>query len=159
MIPWYLPPMYVNNCQEGLFAFTLWTKSNSWESCQVAFHNWNSQWSQVSVLYQNIKALYMSSIGTFFMWNQISARFIFTWPENMYYPFLSALYLDLMSYLMESTGTGQVNATCPVGSTLGWSAEFKHINISANSVHSWGDWQHLKGHWKRERQSLTIVWT
>jgi hypothetical protein len=27
-------------------------------------------------------------------------------------------YLDLVSYLMEPTGTGQVNVTCPVGSTL-----------------------------------------
>jgi hypothetical protein len=61
---------------------------------------------------------------------------------------------NIVSYLMESTGTGQVNVTCPVSSTLSWSAEFKHRNISANAVHVWGDWQHLKGHWvKRERQS------
>jgi hypothetical protein len=58
-----------------------------------------------------------SYIGSFFMWNQISACFIFTSPEKLY-PFLSAIYLDLVSYLMEPTGTGQVNATCPVGSTL-----------------------------------------
>jgi hypothetical protein len=38
------------------------------------------------------------------------------------------------------------NATCPVGSTLSWSAEFKHRNISAHAVHILGDWQHLKGH-------------
>jgi hypothetical protein len=55
---------------------------------------------------------------------------------------------------MEPTGTGQVNVTCPVGSTLSWSVEFKHRNISANAVHVCGDWQHLKGHWvKGERQS------
>jgi hypothetical protein len=29
-----------------------------------------------------------------------------------------AIYLDLVSCLMEPTGTGQVNATCPAGSTL-----------------------------------------
>jgi hypothetical protein len=34
------------------------------------------------------------------------------------YPFLCAIYLDLVSCLMEPTGTGQVNATCQVGSTL-----------------------------------------
>jgi hypothetical protein len=51
------------------------------------------------------------------MWNQISACFIFTLPEKLY-RFLSAIYLDLVSYLMEPAGTGQVNATCPVGSTL-----------------------------------------
>jgi hypothetical protein len=44
---------------ERMFAFTLWTNSISWESCQVAIHNWNSQWSQVSTLYQNIEALYI----------------------------------------------------------------------------------------------------
>jgi hypothetical protein len=98
--------------------------------------------------------VHMSSyIGTFFMWNQISACFMFTWPEQLY-SFLSAIYLDLVSYLMGPTGTGQVNVTCPVGSTLSWSAEFKHRNISANAEHVWGDWQHLKGHWvKGERQS------
>jgi hypothetical protein len=64
--------------------------------------------------------VHMSSyIGTFFMWNQISACFIFTWPEELY-PFLCAIYLDLVSCLMEPTCTGQVNATCPVGSTLSW---------------------------------------
>jgi hypothetical protein len=94
-----------------------------------------------------------SYIGTFFMWNQISACFIFTSPEKLY-PFLCAMYLDLVSCLMEPTGTGQVNVTCPVGSTLSLSAEFKHRNISANAVHIWGDWQHLQGHWvKGERQS------
>jgi hypothetical protein len=41
-----------------------------------------------------------SYIGNFFMWNQILARFIFTWPEKLY-PFLSAIYLVLVSYLME----------------------------------------------------------
>jgi hypothetical protein len=46
-----------------------------------------------------------SYIGAFFMWNQISACFIFTWSEKLY-PFLSAIYLDLVSYLMEPTGTG-----------------------------------------------------
>jgi hypothetical protein len=40
--------------------------------------------------------------------------------------------------------TGQ--CYCPVGSTLSWSAEFKHRKISAHAVHIWGDWQHLKGH-------------
>jgi hypothetical protein len=52
--------------------------------------------------------VHMSSyIGTFFMWNQISAcNFIFTWPEKLY-PFLSAIYLDLVSYMMEPTSTGQ----------------------------------------------------
>jgi hypothetical protein len=69
-----------------------------------------------------------SYIGTFFMWNQISACFIFIWPEKLY-SFLSAIYLCLVSYLIEPTGTGQVNVTCPVGSTLSWSAEFKHKNI------------------------------
>jgi hypothetical protein len=39
---------------------------------------------------------------------------------------------------MDGTGgTGQV--CCPVGSTLSWSAEFKHRNISANAVHVCGD--------------------
>jgi hypothetical protein len=36
---------------EGIVAFTLRTNSISWESCQVTIHNWNSQWSQVSILY------------------------------------------------------------------------------------------------------------
>jgi hypothetical protein len=51
-----------------------------------------------------------------------------------------------------------VNVTCPDGSTLSWSAEFKHtLNISANAVHVCGDWQHLEGHWvKGERQSWLI---
>jgi hypothetical protein len=75
---------------------------------------------------------YMSLFGTFFMWNQISACFIFTWPEQLY-PFLSAIYLDLVSYPVEPS-IGQVNVTCPVGSTLSWSAEFKYWNISANVV-------------------------
>jgi hypothetical protein len=144
------------NTHEGLFSFTLWTKSNSWESCQVAFHNWNSQWSPVSILLdQNINMYIMSSyIGTVFMWNQISACFIFTLPEKLY-PFLSALNLDLD--LMEPTGTGQENVTCPLGSTVSWSAEFKQRNISANSVHVCGDWQHPKGHWvKGERQSCQL---
>jgi hypothetical protein len=44
-----------------------------------------------------------------------------------------------------------VNATCPVGSTLSWSAEFKHRNISAHTIHIWGDWQHLKGHWVKAK--------
>jgi hypothetical protein len=97
-----------------------------------------------------------SYIGTFLMWNQFSACFSFTWPEKLH-PFLCAIYLDLVSYLMEHTGTGQVNVTCPVGSTLSWSAEFKHRNISANAVHIWGDWQHLKDHWvKGERQSCGL---
>jgi hypothetical protein len=40
------------------------------------------------------------------------------------------------------------NLTSQVGSTLSWSAEFKHRNILAiNDVHVCGDWQHLKGHW------------
>jgi hypothetical protein len=38
--------------------------------------------------------------------------------------------------LSDGTGTGQVNVTCPVGSTLSWSAEFKHRNISAIAVHA-----------------------
>jgi hypothetical protein len=80
--------------------------------------------------------VHMSSyIGTFFMYGTKSqpACFIFTWPEKLC-PFLSAIYQDLVSYLMEPTGTGQVNVTCPVGSTLSWSAEFKHRNISAISA-------------------------
>jgi hypothetical protein len=96
-------------------------------------------------------------IGTFFMWKHISARFIFTWSEKLY-PFLSAIYLDLVSYLMEPTGTGQV--CYPVHcQSVPPSAEFKHRNISANAVHMyvWGDWQHLKGHWvKGERQSCCL---
>jgi hypothetical protein len=116
---------------EGLFSCTLWTKSSSWESCQVTFHNWNSQWSQVSIPYQNIEALYIMSsyIGTFFLWNQISACFIFTWPEKLY----------------------------PICSPLSWLAEFKHRNISANAVHVCGDWQHLKVHWEGERQSCDFT--
>jgi hypothetical protein len=81
--------------------------------------------------------VHMSSYSCpFFMWNQISACFIFTWPEQLY-PFLSAIYLVFVSYLMEPTCTGQVNVTvtCPVGSALSWSAEFKHRNISVNAVH------------------------
>jgi hypothetical protein len=73
------------------------------------------------------------------MWNQISACFIFTWPDKMY-PLLSAIYLDLVSYLMEPTGTGQVNVTCPVSSTL----SYRNISPNAVLVHVWGDWQHLK---------------
>jgi hypothetical protein len=96
----------VDGAHEGIFAFTLWTNPISWESCQVAIHNWNFQWSQVSILYQNIEALYIYVIGTFFMWNQISACFIFTWTEKLY-PFLCAIYLYLVSCLMEPTGTGQ----------------------------------------------------
>jgi hypothetical protein len=46
--------------------------------------------------------------------SQLVSCFIFTWPEKLH-PFLSAIYLDLVSYLMEPTGTGQVNVTCPVG--------------------------------------------
>jgi hypothetical protein len=42
---------------EGIFP--KWTKSDYWESFFVAFHSWNSQWSLVSILYQNIKALYI----------------------------------------------------------------------------------------------------
>jgi hypothetical protein len=88
---------------EGIFPFTLRTNSISWESCQVAIHNWKSQWSQVRILYQNIEALYTCPrIGTFFMWNLISAGFIFTWPEQLY-SFLCAIYLDLVSCLMEPT--------------------------------------------------------
>jgi hypothetical protein len=55
------------------------------------------------------------SSGSFFMWNQISACFNFTGPEKMH-PFLSAIYLDIESYPMEPTGTGQVNAVLPVQS-------------------------------------------
>jgi hypothetical protein len=44
---------------EGIVAFTLWPNSISGESCQVYIHNLNSQWSQVSILYQNIEALYI----------------------------------------------------------------------------------------------------
>jgi hypothetical protein len=56
---------------------------------------------------QNIESLYicLHIFGTFFMWNQISACFIFTSPEKLY-PFLCAIYLDIVSYLMEPTGTG-----------------------------------------------------
>jgi hypothetical protein len=57
--------------------------------------------------------MYVLIYCTFF---HVSACFIFTWPENLY-PFLNAIYLDLVSYLMEPTGTGQVHVTCPVGST------------------------------------------
>jgi hypothetical protein len=59
-----------------------------------------------------------SYIGTFFMWNQISACFNFTWPEKLY-PFLSAIYLEPTVLDM------QIDVTCPVGSTLSWSAEYK----------------------------------
>jgi hypothetical protein len=64
----------------------------------------------------------------------------------------------LCLYLVEPTDTGQVNVTCPVGSTLSWSAEFKHRNISANAVHIWGDWQHLKGHWGGKTVMLISIW-
>jgi hypothetical protein len=97
---------------EGLFSFTLWTKSNS---CQVAFH-------QLEFPVVSISKWSLMSYNSFFMWNQISVCFIFTWPEKLY-PLLSAIYLILVSYLMEPTGTGH---TCPVDSTLSWSAEFKH---------------------------------
>jgi hypothetical protein len=90
----------------GDFCLYSLPNSISWESCQFAIHNWNSQWSQVSILYQSL--VHMSSyIGTFFMRNQISACFIFTWPEKLY-PFLCAIYLDLVSCLMEPTCTGPV---------------------------------------------------
>jgi hypothetical protein len=96
-----------------------------------------------------------SYIGTFFMWNQISACIIFTWPEKLHSISQCNLPGSCVLSVMEPTGTGQVNATCPVGSTLSWSAEIKHRNISANAVHVWGDWQHLKGHWvKGERRNL-----
>jgi hypothetical protein len=114
-----------------------WTKSNSWESCWVTFHNWNSNGLRSAYYIKILEPcnVHMSFYiyWTFYMWNQISACFIFTWPEKLY-PFLSAIYLDLVSYLMEPTGTGQVNVTCPVGSTLSWSAEFKHRNISARRL-------------------------
>jgi hypothetical protein len=55
------------------------------------------------------------------------------------------------------TGTGQVNATRPVGSTLSWSAQFKHRHISVNAVHVWGDWQHLKGHCKTVIHEIFVV--
>jgi hypothetical protein len=90
-----------------------------------------------------------SYIGTFFMWNQISLfHFHLTWKT------VSISLCNLPGscvYLMEPAGTGQVNVTCPVSSTLSWSAEFKHRNISAHAVHIWGDWQHLKGHWEKAK--------
>jgi hypothetical protein len=147
---------------EGIFAFTPWTNSISWESCQVAIHNRNSQWSQVSILYQNIEALNICphilvpfSCGT-------KSQFV-SFSLDRKTVSICAIYLDLVSCQMEPTGTGQENVTCPVGSTLSWSAEFKHRHISANAVHVWGDWQHLKGHWvKGERQChetcYMIVW-
>jgi hypothetical protein len=65
---------------EGIFAFTLWTNSIAWESCQVAIHNWNSQWSQFSILYQSIEALYMSSWYLFHVEPNLSLfHFHFTW--------------------------------------------------------------------------------
>jgi hypothetical protein len=65
---------------EGIVAFTLWTNSISWESCQVYY----SQLEFPVVSGQHTISKYrslvhMSSyIDTFFMWNQISACFIFT---------------------------------------------------------------------------------
>jgi hypothetical protein len=51
--------------------------------------NWNSQWSQAgqhTIISKYRSLVHMSSyIGTFFMWNQISACFIFTWPEKLYH--------------------------------------------------------------------------
>jgi hypothetical protein len=90
--------------------------------------------------------VHMSSyIGTFFMWKQISACFIFTWPEKLY-PFLCAIFLYLLSCLMEPTGK------CYLSSRF--HLKLMHRTISANAVHVWGYWQHLKGHWvKGERQS------
>jgi hypothetical protein len=96
--------------------------------------------------YIKISLVHMSScFNTFFIWNQTSAFYlvhvepnlwaclIFTWPEKLY-PFLSEIYLVLVSYLIEPTGT-YVNVTCPVSSTLSWSAEFKwtyqHLKIKA----------------------------
>jgi hypothetical protein len=82
------------------------------------------------------------------MWNQISACSFSLGLKNCIHIHFSVQFtvLDLVSYLMGPTGTGQVNVTRPVGSTLSSSAEFKHRNISANAVHVCGDWQHLKGH-------------
>jgi hypothetical protein len=89
-------------------------------------------WNKIRLLFSRPQRplwwlMMMSSyIGTFFMWNQISACFIFTWPEILYSPFLSAIYLDLVSdgTYRYWTCTEQVNVTCRLGSTLSWSAEF-----------------------------------
>jgi hypothetical protein len=78
----------------------------------------NSQWSQVSILYQNIEALYICPhILVPFSCGSKSQLVSFS-LDMKNSPFLCAIYLDLVSCLMEPTGTGQVNATCPVGSTL-----------------------------------------
>jgi hypothetical protein len=102
---------------------------------QVAIHNWNSQWSQVSILYQNIEALYKSPhIFVPFSYGTKSQLFIFTWLKTVSISLCNVPGMDLVSCLMEPTGTmdgpyGQVNVTCPVGSTLSWSA---HMNLSTH---------------------------
>jgi hypothetical protein len=58
-------------------------KANSWESYQVAFHNWIP--GSLRSVYSNIEALYsIPSVNTFFMWNQTSG-----------YSFSVSLSLDL----------------------------------------------------------------
>jgi hypothetical protein len=77
--------------------------------------------------------VHMSSyIGTFFMWNKILACFIFTWPEKPQCNLPGSCVLVSDGTYRYWTGK---NVTCPVRSTLSWSAEFKHRNISANAVH------------------------
>jgi hypothetical protein len=116
------------------------TKSNSWESCQVAFHNWNSQWSQVSILYQNIEALYTCPhILVHFSCGTKSQLVSFSLDLKNCIHFSAQFTWILCLIWWNLTCTGQVNDTCPVGSTLSWSAEFKHRNISANAVHVCGD--------------------
>jgi hypothetical protein len=70
--------------------------------------------------YQNIEALYICPHHIFvpFSCGTKSQLVSFSLDLKNLYPFLSAIYQDLVSYLMEPTGTEQVNATCPVGSTL-----------------------------------------
>jgi hypothetical protein len=137
---------------EGIVAFTLWTNSISSESCQVTIHNWNSQWSQVSILYQNIEALCPHILVPFSCGTKSQLVSFSFWPEQ-----LSISLCNLPGSCVLSDGTYRYwtgKWYLWVCSTLSWSAEFKHINISAHAVHIWGDWQHLKGHWvKGERQS------
>jgi hypothetical protein len=112
---------------EGLFSFALWTKSNSWESCQVAFHNWNSQWFQVSILYQNIEALYIC--------------------PHILVPFSCGTKSQLVLFSLDLKNCIHFSVQFTWILCLIWwnlHTEFKLRNISANAVHVW---QHLKGHW------------
>jgi hypothetical protein len=125
---------------EGIVASTLWTNSISLLRIMPSLLEFPVVSGQHTISkYRSL--VHMSSyIGTFFMWNQISSWFHFhlTWKT------VSISLCNLPGSFVLSDGTYRYwtgkYVTCPVGSTLSWSAEFKYRNTSAHAVHIWGDW-------------------